>query len=100
MNTPGLIAGILMSILAIALFLPEKTYADCTCAASCRERGYLDGICRNGHSCTCIEKYEAKHICRDWCHAQGYQNGTYIGGFQCICDKKGGKQRSRFLRIL
>ncbi len=53
MNSCSLIISILISILTITIFLPEKTNAGCTCDAWCRGRDYRGGICGDGHTCMC-----------------------------------------------
>ncbi len=92
MNTRGLIAGILMSILAIAIFLPEKTNVGCTCDAWYRGRGYRDGICGDGHTYICTGMDRSKCTRDAWCRGRGYRGGVCGDDHTCMCDGRRGRR--------
>ena len=62
MNPVGLVGGILISMLVVAIILPETTYAGCTCDAWCRGRGHRGGVCGDGHTCLCDGKRRPRSV--------------------------------------
>ena len=92
MHRWSLIGSLLVSMLAIVVFLPEQTSAGCTCDAWCRERGHRDGICGDGHTCICTGMDRSKCTCDAWCRGAGYRGGICGDGHTCICDSRRGRR--------
>ncbi|CAF1509325.1 unnamed protein product [Adineta ricciae] len=89
MNKFGLFSGLFMLVLAVVVFMPDKTLGGCTCDAWCRGRGYRNGICGDGHTCICDGMDRSKCTCDAWCRGRGRRGGVCGDGHTCMCYGRG-----------